>query len=80
VSADGGNTWSNLAGTAPYNGTATATLTIIGATAAMNGYQYRCVATNSISSATSNAVTPTIMSDQAFLQELFLDVLGRPID
>jgi hypothetical protein len=48
----------------------------------MNGYQYRCVATNSTSTVTSFAATLTVigLSDQAFLQQLFLDVLGRSID
>jgi hypothetical protein len=48
----------------------------------MNGYEYHCVATNSASPATSLAATLTVsgLSDQAFLQQLFLDVLGRPID
>jgi Domain of unknown function (DUF4214) len=82
VSTDGGNTWTNLTETAPYGGTTTSTLTITGATGVMNGYQYRFVATNAAGSATSNAATLTVagLTDQAFLQQLFLDVLGRPID
>ena len=82
VSIDGGKTWTNLTETAPYSGTATATLTVTGATTAMDGYEYHCVATNSVGSATSLPSTLTVMAlaDQAFLQQLFLDVLGRPID
>jgi alpha-tubulin suppressor-like RCC1 family protein/sugar lactone lactonase YvrE len=48
VSTDSGSTWTNLTDTAPYGGTATAKLTITGATGAMNGYQYQCLASNSI--------------------------------
>ncbi|PPL00361.1 Ig-like domain-containing protein [Parapedobacter indicus] len=43
-----------------YSGTTTATLTITGATAAMNGYQYRCVAINGAGTATSNPATLTV--------------------
>jgi Domain of unknown function (DUF4214)/Immunoglobulin I-set domain/Regulator of chromosome condensation (RCC1) repeat len=82
VSTDGGNIWTNLTETMPYSGTATETLTITGTTAAINGYQYRCVATNAAGSVTSFAATLKVMSmtDQAFLQQLFLDVVERPID
>ena len=60
-STNGGSTWANLTDTAPYGGTATGTLTITGAAFSMNGYQYRCVATNGVSpAATSNAATLTI--------------------
>jgi hypothetical protein len=57
VSTDGGSTWANLAETAPYGGTATATLTLTGATTAMNGYQFRCVETNAGGSTTTSAGT-----------------------
>ena len=50
-----------LTNTAPYSGVTTNTLTITGATAAMNGYQYRAVASGS-GSATSNAGTLTVTS------------------
>lgn len=50
-----------LTNTAPYSGVTTSTLTITGATAAMNGYQYRTVATGS-GSATSNAAGLTVIS------------------
>ena len=43
-----------------YSGALTNTLTINGVTAAMNGYLYRCIATNSSGSATSNSATLTI--------------------
>jgi serralysin len=81
VSTDGGFTWTSVTDTATYSITATGTLIITATTAGMNGYEYRCVASNSAGSATSNAATLTVISaDQAFLQQLFLDVLGRPID
>jgi sugar lactone lactonase YvrE len=53
-SNDGGATWSNLAATAPCLGTTDGTLTIVSATAAMNGDQYRCVETNLAGSATTS--------------------------
>ena len=56
VSADGGKTWTKLTDTAPYSGTATGTLTITGATAAMNGYQYQCLASNSAQSNVASTV------------------------
>ena len=82
VSNDGGATWYPIAEMAPYSGTATATLTITGAPVALSGSQYRCVATNGSGSVASFAGTLTVMglSDQAFLQQLFMDVLGRGID
>jgi hypothetical protein len=61
VSTDGASTWTNLTDIAPYSGSATGTLTISCATAAMNGYQYRCVASNGVSpDATSNHATLTV--------------------
>ena len=60
VSSNGGSTWTNLTNTAPYSGTGTGTLTITGATTVMNGYRYRCVATNVAGSANSNAATLTV--------------------
>ncbi len=50
-----------LTNTAPYSGVTTNTLTITGATSAMNGYQYRAVAIGS-GSATSNAATLTVIN------------------
>ncbi|WP_367117845.1 beta strand repeat-containing protein, partial [uncultured Chryseobacterium sp.] len=51
-----------LTNTAPYSGVTTSTLTITGATAAMNGYQYRAVASNGSGSATSTAAGLTVVS------------------
>jgi sugar lactone lactonase YvrE len=71
VSTDDGSTWTSLTDIAPYGGTATATLTITAVMVGMNGYEYRCVASNSAQgSVTSNAVVsmitpPTVMPDSA---------------
>ncbi len=54
VSTDGGKTFSNI------NGSASTTLTLRNVTAAMNGYEYRAVFSNSIGSTTSSAATLTI--------------------
>ncbi|MEN0008634.1 MBG domain-containing protein [Flavobacterium nitrogenifigens] len=54
----------NISDNATYTGTNSSTLSITGATSAMNGYQYRCVATGS-GSVNSNAATltvPTVIS------------------
>ena len=57
VSINNGSSWTNLTDGAPYTGTSTATLQITNATASLNGYRFRAVATNSAGSATSNAAT-----------------------
>jgi alpha-tubulin suppressor-like RCC1 family protein len=82
VSGDGGNTWTNLTNYPPYGGTTTGTLAVTDVTTQLNGDQYRCVATNTAGSGRSLAATLTVMglSDQAFLQRLYLDVMGRAID
>ncbi|MEO6995371.1 MAG: immunoglobulin domain-containing protein [Lacunisphaera sp.] len=51
--------WSNLSDSGNYSGTATASLSVGGVTLAMNGDQFRCVATNGSGSATSNAASLT---------------------
>jgi sugar lactone lactonase YvrE len=63
VSTNSGSTWTNLADVTPYSGTTTNSLAISGAAAAMNGYQYRCVAGNVAGTTTSNAATLTINND-----------------
>lgn len=56
-----GSGFTNLSNTPPYSGTTTATLTVIGVTATMNGYLYRLTATGNCSpSATSNNATLTV--------------------
>jgi hypothetical protein len=59
-SINGGSTWSNLTDGYPYAGTATTTLTVGPVTHSLSGYQVRAVATNVVSSATSNAATLTV--------------------
>jgi alpha-tubulin suppressor-like RCC1 family protein len=53
-------TWANLSNTSPYSGVTSATLTITGASASLNGRQYRCVVTNSQGNTTSDAATLTV--------------------
>jgi alpha-tubulin suppressor-like RCC1 family protein len=53
-SSPDGSTWTDI------SGATNATLTLTAVTAAMNGTQYRCVATNSVTSATSNPATLTV--------------------
>lgn len=62
VSTSGaGGPWSNLANGGVYSGVNTASLTITGATAAMNTYQYRAVATGTCApAANSNATALTV--------------------
>jgi hypothetical protein len=61
VSTDGGNTFNNLVAGGVYgNSVNSPTLTITGATAAMNGFEYQAVFTNSIGTATTTAATLTV--------------------
>ena len=53
VSTDGGSTWTNLTNVSPYSGATTAMLTVMGAMPSLHRAQYRTVATNSVSTATS---------------------------
>ena len=70
VSIDGGNTWKNVTDTAPYSGSATGTLTITGATAAMYSFQYRCLVSNSVqSNVASNAAVLTVNAAPVFTVE-----------
>ncbi|MFL5752862.1 MAG: M43 family zinc metalloprotease [Bacteroidia bacterium] len=56
-----GSGYTNISNTGVYTNATTATLTITGATAGMNGYTYNCVVTGSCSpNATSNAATLTV--------------------
>lgn len=66
VSTDG-STWSDVANAGVYSGATTNTLSITGATLAMNGYRFRAIATNSAGVATSteaalgvNGIPPSI--------------------
>ncbi len=61
----GGSTWSNLSNSGAYSGTDTTNLAIGGATYAMNGDLFRCVATNTAGSATSMAAALTVTHSTA---------------
>jgi hypothetical protein len=58
ISTDGGSVWSNLTDAGVYTDTDTDTLAISNTTG-LNDYEYRCVATNTIGSATSDAALLT---------------------
>jgi hypothetical protein len=60
VSSDNGVTWTNVTDGTVYSGADTTTLSVLRATAALAGTQYRCVATNAGISAISNAATFTV--------------------
>jgi hypothetical protein len=60
VSTNGGGTWNNVPATAPYSNVTTNTLTITGASATLNNYQYRCVASITCGSTTSNPAVLTV--------------------
>lgn len=61
VSTDGGITFSNLSEGGVYSGVTSTTLTIIGASVSMNGYQYRAVFSNAADlSDTTTAATLTV--------------------
>ncbi|HRG88326.1 MAG TPA: hypothetical protein PLW44_04855, partial [Chitinophagales bacterium] len=55
-----GSGFTNITNGAPYSGATTATLNITGATAGLNGYLYRCVASSGACSSTSNSATLTV--------------------
>ena len=61
-SADG-TTWNNITNGGIYSGATTADLTLTGVTAAMNGNQYRCAATNGVytTGVTSDPATLTVI-------------------
>ncbi len=63
----GGSVWANLTDDATYNGSATASLTINAATAAMNGDQFECVASNLLGNATSNAAVMLLDTPPSFI-------------
>lgn len=55
-----GTGFTNLTNSAMFNGVNTQTLTINGILATMNGYQYRCVLTNSVGSVNTNSALLTV--------------------
>ena len=61
-----GTTWNNVSNNSIYSGATTGTLTITKTPYSYNGYKYRCVATNSGTNITSNAVTLTVTNGLKF--------------
>jgi FG-GAP-like repeat/Immunoglobulin I-set domain len=59
LSVNNGVAWINLTDGGPYSGTSSANL-VVAAAHALNGYQFRAVATNTAGSATSNAAVLTV--------------------
>ena len=60
-STNGGSSWSNVSNNSTYSGATTTSLRVT-ATASLNGNRFRAVATNSVSSATSQSATLTVTS------------------
>jgi hypothetical protein len=60
VSTDGGTSWSNLSNGTDVSGATTGTLTLTNVATGLDGNQYQAVFTNSVDSATSNAVSLTV--------------------
>jgi hypothetical protein len=60
LSTNNGTSYADISNGGVYSNVGTATLTITGATAAMNGYRYRCLVTGNCANATSAAATLTI--------------------
>ncbi len=66
VSTDSGGTWSNVSDSSPYSGATTNSLSITAATTELNGYRYRCLASNSVqSNVASGAGTLTVRTPLA---------------
>ena len=62
VSTNGGTSFANVPAAAPYSGVTAATLSITAAADTMNGYQYRCVITQTsgTSPGTTNSTSATL--------------------
>lgn len=69
ASGDGGSTFSDLSDAGPYSGVTSASLQVTGATTALNGYRYRCVATNAVASVASNAASLTVTSSSNKIEQ-----------
>ena len=65
VSTDGGSNWTNLANNATYSGVTTTGLNVL-SHIGLNGYRYRCVATNAFGSVTSNGALLTVTAPPSF--------------
>ncbi|MBI5769404.1 MAG: immunoglobulin domain-containing protein [Verrucomicrobia bacterium] len=62
----GTGTFADVPITPPYDGVTSASLSIAGATAAMNGDQFRCVIRNAVGTVTTSAVTLLVTQSPAF--------------
>jgi hypothetical protein len=60
VSPDGGATWNNISDGTFYSGTNTPEVTFIDPTTGMAGYEYRCVISNLLGTATTTTATLTV--------------------
>ena len=68
VSSDGGATWTPLSNDSTYSGVTSPTLTVANITLAMTGYEYKCVASNTGGSATSDPATLTYLPFIMYVQ------------
>jgi|GEM_PF-1077202 len=66
VSTDGGSSWSVLSNDTTYGGVTSPVLTVRNTNPGMNGFVYQSVATNSVSSTTSNDVILTVNGGATF--------------
>lgn len=69
VSTDGGSTWTNISNGGVYSGATSATLTITGATGALNNNRYRCVASTICGNTNSNAGILTVNTPPAITSQ-----------
>jgi sugar lactone lactonase YvrE len=75
ISSNGGTTWTNLMDGGGVSGSSTATLTLSSAAAALNGNQYQCVVTNSVSSVTTTPVLLVVDTAPSFTTEPVSDTI-----
>jgi streptogramin lyase len=76
VSKNSGTTFTDLTDGSGVSGSTTATLTLTGATAGLNGYQYECVITNGVSSVTTTPATLTLAGAPAITPYTFTTLAG----
>ncbi|WP_188771326.1 beta strand repeat-containing protein, partial [Emticicia aquatilis] len=67
---DIGSGFTDISNTGVYSNATTSTLTITGATSAMNGYVYRCVVINGTSTCSTNSNTATLTVSTIILSQL----------
>ncbi len=74
VSTDGGSSFNNISNGGVYLGTAAPLLIITGATAAMNNYKYRCLATG-----TCTAPVPSSAATLTVINPVSISGTGQPV-